>query len=319
LIAVSAEGLRKVYKGRVEALKGIDLKVNKGEIFSLLGPNGAGKTTTIGILSCVLKPTAGKVQVLGLQVPRQCAKVREIIGVVPQKFMGFSDLTVRENVEYFVRIYGGKREQVDEILSSLSLERYSQVRYKRLSGGLIRRVAIACALAGDPEVLFMDEPSVGLDPKSRRELWKIVKDVKGEGRTVLMTTHYMEEADQLCHRIAIINRGKIVAVGTPAELKAKAGGTVVVFELSQGFDGENLKGVKGVLESQLKDGTLSVTLDDESHVVDLLRAIDLKKVKSVKILKPSLDTAFLKLTGSTIEEAEVDYRKFYAMIRRATR
>jgi len=321
MASIVVKGLTKAY-GNFKALDDVSFEVEEGEIFSLLGPNGAGKTTTIKVLTTLTPPTGGEAYVAGFNVVRQPNKVRERISWLSAEVILDDDLTAMENLKIQASLQGLSdwKDRARALLDYFDLTNFTNQRVGKFSTGMRKKLEIAMALLNSPEVIFIDEPTIGLDVATRRMLWDLIRNVnKKYSVTVFLTTHYMEEADQLCHRIAIINRGKIVAVGTPAELKAKAGGTVVVFELSQGFDGENLKGVKGVLESQLKDGTLSVTLDDESHVVDLLRAIDLKKVKSVKILKPSLDTAFLKLTGSTIEEAEVDYRKFYAMIRRATR
>ncbi|WP_188848661.1 ABC transporter ATP-binding protein [Sulfodiicoccus acidiphilus] len=211
--AVEVQDLRKTYGGKVEALKGITFSVGRGEVFTLLGPNGAGKTTTLGILSCVLSPTSGKVAVLGMQVPRECAKIRREVGVMPQQFQGFSDLTVEENVGYFAGLYG--ENEWRPLISKLGLESYSRVRYRALSGGLKRRVGLACALAGRPRILFLDEPTVGLDPKARRSLWEVVKSLKGEGVTVLMTTHYLDEAQRLSDRVAVIYGGRVLKVDTP--------------------------------------------------------------------------------------------------------
>ncbi|BCU66788.1 multidrug ABC transporter ATPase [Sulfolobales archaeon HS-7] len=215
---ITVRNLKKIYKQNVEALKGISFTVEYGTIFSLLGPNGAGKTTTVNILSCVTRPTAGEVIVNGLEVPKRCSKIRGQIGVVPQKFVGFADLTVEENIEYFVKLYSGRNNQTEQLISLFSLEDYRRVKFRRLSGGYQRRVAIACALAGNPSIIFMDEPSVGLDPQTRRDLWNYIREVKKEGRIVFMTTHYMEEAENLSDNIAILFQGKIIAVGKPSEI-----------------------------------------------------------------------------------------------------
>ncbi|BBL46576.1 MULTISPECIES: ABC transporter ATP-binding protein [Metallosphaera] len=215
---VDVENLWKVYNRRKEALRGISFHVESGEIFALLGPNGAGKTTTVKILSCITKPTSGKVEVMGYSVPDQCSKVREKVGVVPQEFQGFSDLTVEENIKYFVKLYRGEESQVEELMKSLDLLEYRKTRFRNLSGGYKRRVAIACSLAGDPKLLFMDEPTVGLDPRSRRDVWNLITEVKRRGISVLLTTHYLDEAQKLSDRIGIIFNGKIVRLSTPGEL-----------------------------------------------------------------------------------------------------
>jgi ABC-2 type transport system ATP-binding protein len=214
---IEVEDLWKIYKNGVEALRGISLKVEEGEVFSFLGPNGAGKTTTIKILSCILKPTRGKVRVAGYEVPKDCNKVRNIVSVVPQEFQGFSDLTVRENVEYFAKLYKAENK-VEEVIESLELKEHESKKFKELSGGLKRRVAIACGIIGNPKIVYLDEPTVGLDPKSRRSIWEIVKKLKEEKITVFLATHYLDEAEKLADRVAVIYKGKIIKLSTPSEL-----------------------------------------------------------------------------------------------------
>jgi ABC-2 type transport system ATP-binding protein len=214
---IEVEDLWKIYKNGVEALRGISLKVEEGEVFSFLGPNGAGKTTTIKILSCILKPTRGKVRVAGYEVPKECNKVRNIVSVVPQEFQGFSDLTVRENVEYFAKLYKAENK-VEEVIESLELKEHENKKFKELSGGLKRRVAIACGIIGNPKIVYLDEPTVGLDPKSRRSIWEIVKKLKEEKITVFLATHYLDEAEKLADRVAVIYKGKIIKLSTPSEL-----------------------------------------------------------------------------------------------------
>ncbi|MDT7876604.1 MAG: ABC transporter ATP-binding protein [Sulfolobaceae archaeon] len=214
---IEVEDLWKIYKNGVEALRGISLKVEEGEVFSFLGPNGAGKTTTIKILSCILKPTRGKVRVAGYEVPKDCNKVRNIVSVVPQEFQGFSDLTVRENVKYFAKLYKAENK-VEEVIESLELKEHENKKFKELSGGLKRRVAIACGIIGNPKIVYLDEPTVGLDPKSRRSIWEIVKKLKEEKITVFLATHYLDEAEKLADRVAVIYKGKIIKLSTPSEL-----------------------------------------------------------------------------------------------------
>jgi len=214
---IEVEDLWKIYKNGVEALRGISLKVEEGKVFSFLGPNGAGKTTTIKILSCILKPTRGKVRVAGYEVPKDCNKVRNIVSVVPQEFQGFSDLTVRENVEYFAKLYKAENK-VEEVIESLELKEHENKKFKELSGGLKRRVAIACGIIGNPKIVYIDEPTVGLDPKSRRSIWEIVKKLKEEKITVFLATHYLDEAEKLADRVAVIYKGKIIKLSTPSEL-----------------------------------------------------------------------------------------------------
>jgi ABC-type multidrug transport system, ATPase component len=218
---VIVEDLWKVYGRRKEALRGITLSVNSGEIFSLLGPNGAGKTTTVKILSCTLAPTKGKVNVLGMEAPKDCVRIREEVGIVPQEFQGFSDLTVEENLWYFVKLYGGTKSQVDELLEKIGVTEYRKTKFRNLSGGFQKRVAIACSLAGDPKIVFMDEPTVGLDPRSRRSVWDIIREVRSKGVTIFLTTHYLDEAQRLSDRVAVIYEGKIVRLSTPQDLMSE--------------------------------------------------------------------------------------------------
>ncbi|MCI2415236.1 MAG: ABC transporter ATP-binding protein [Candidatus Aramenus sp.] len=217
MLSVEVRDLWKVYKNKVEALKGVTFSVNQGEVFSLLGPNGAGKSTTIKVISCVLKPTKGTVNVLGHDVPGECNTVRGLIGIMPQEFQGFSDLTVEDNVSYFASLYN-RRVDVEDVLERLDLIKYKNKKFKELSGGYKRRVAIACALAGDSKIVSLDEPTVGLDPRSRRSIWEIVKGLRESGTTVLLTTHYLDEAQMLSDRVAIIFDGKIVKTGTPEDI-----------------------------------------------------------------------------------------------------
>ncbi|BAK54353.1 ABC transporter ATP-binding protein [Sulfurisphaera tokodaii] len=214
---IEVEDLWKIYKNGIEALRGISFTVDEGEIFSFLGPNGAGKTTTIKILSCVLKPSKGKVVVNGFSSPKECEKIRKIVTTVPQEFQGFSDLTVRENIEYFAKLYD-TTDKVDEIIQKLNLKEHERKRFKELSGGLKRKVAIACGLVGNPKVIFLDEPTVGLDPKSRRNLWELIKSLKDMKITIFLATHYLEEAERLADRVGVLYKGRIVRISTPSEL-----------------------------------------------------------------------------------------------------
>ncbi|MCQ4349311.1 MAG: ABC transporter ATP-binding protein [Sulfolobales archaeon] len=218
MIAIEARNLRKVYKGGVEALKDVTFDVERGEIFSFLGPNGAGKTTTVRILTCVTKPTSGTAMVEGLRVPEQCEDVRKIVSSVPQEFSGFSDLSVYDNVAYFASLYGTE-SKVDDVLDSLGLNQYRDVKFKKLSGGYKRRVAIASALVANPKVVFLDEPTIGLDPKARRSLWEVIKSLKDGGITVFLTTHYLDEAEKLSDRVAVLYQGRLVRTTTPDRLK----------------------------------------------------------------------------------------------------
>ncbi len=228
-IAIRCRGLRKVYEGKppVEALTGLDLEVRAGECFGILGPNGAGKTTTVEILEGILQASGGEVEVLGLRWGQNDGALRERIGVSLQETRLADKLTVEETLELFGSFYKrGRpaREVMDEV--GLTEKRASWV--VKLSGGQRQRLAVACALMGDPEMLFLDEPTTGLDPQSRRQIWDIVRDLRRRGRTILLTTHYMDEAERLCDRVAVVDHGRVIALGTPAELIASLKGEHVV-------------------------------------------------------------------------------------------
>ncbi len=224
--AIEVKGLEKRF-GETVALRGLDLRVAKGELFGLLGPNGAGKSTTINILCGLLEPTAGTARVGGHALPKEASAVKEIIGVCPQEFGVFPFLTGRENVLLFGDLAGVPKqvlkERADELLKRMGLDGESDRRVRGYSGGMKRRISVVTALIGDPQIAFLDEPTTGLDPQSRRAVWDFILSLKQRQRTVVLTTHYMEEAEVLCDRVAIIDQGTLIALGTPGELKAQNG------------------------------------------------------------------------------------------------
>ncbi|MFO0850971.1 MAG: ABC transporter ATP-binding protein [Gemmataceae bacterium] len=227
--AISVRGLVKTYPGKppVEAVRGVDLEVRTGECFGLLGPNGAGKTTTLEIIEGLLDPTAGEVEVLGRRWDADEAGIRQRVGISLQETRLSDKLTVREVVTLFRSFYPSGLTP-DEAIASVSLQEKARSYVEKLSGGQKQRLAVACALVGDPELLFLDEPTTGLDPQSRRELWDVVRRFKDRGRTVVLTTHYMDEAERLCDRVAVVDHGKVIALGTPRELIVNLGGEHVV-------------------------------------------------------------------------------------------
>ncbi len=224
--AIEIQGLEKRF-GETTALGGLTLRIAEGELFGLLGPNGAGKSTTINILCGLLEPTAGRALVGGHPLPDEARAVKEMIGVCPQDFSIFPHLTGRENVLLFGDLYGVPRDELraraDRILNRLGLDGEADRRVKGYSGGMKRRISLATALIGDPRIAFLDEPTTGLDPQSRHAVWEFIRGLKERRRTVVLTTHYMEEAEALCDRVAIIDHGKLIALGTPAELRAQHG------------------------------------------------------------------------------------------------
>src|SRR5271157_4576731 len=235
--AILCRGLTKTYDGKVEAVRGLDLSIDPGECFGLLGPNGAGKTTTIEILEGLLQPTSGEVEILGMTWQGHERELRECLGISLQETRLSDKLTVRETLDLFASFYQHP-SSIADVLDELSLNEKADARVGTLSGGQKQRLAVATALVGNPKILFLDEPTTGLDPQSRRQLWEIVRQFQQRRGTVLLTTHYMDEAERLCDRLAIIDQGKIIAEGTPAELiKQYCGQNMVEFAVSPPVDG----------------------------------------------------------------------------------
>src|SRR5271167_846878 len=235
-LAIRCRDLRKTYDGKVEALRGLDLEIRIGECFGLLGPNGAGKTTTIEILEGLLPSTSGEVEVLGRTWGTHSRELREMLGISLQETRLNEKLTVRETLELFASFYRYPRPAL-QVMEEMSLTEKSDAWVGKLSGGQKQRLAVATALVADPQILFLDEPTTGLDPQSRRQLWEIVRQFQRRRGTVLLTTHYMDEAERLCDRLAIIDYGKIIASGTPEELIAGLSGHHVVEFAVSGSNG----------------------------------------------------------------------------------
>ena len=213
---IEVEKLTKRY-GELLAVNDVSFAVRKGELFAFLGPNGAGKTTAVEIIETIRLPTSGKVSVLGMDVTRKKRDIVQRIGVLPQGFSSFDRVTVRESIQYYSRLFGGKTTDVDGLIELANLKDKSREQFKNLSGGLKQRLGIAIALVNDPEIVFLDEPTTGLDPRARREVWEVLRGLKQQGKTVFLTTHYMEEAEFLADTVAIISKGRIIATGSPDE------------------------------------------------------------------------------------------------------
>tara|TARA_B100001971_G_scaffold40745_1_gene35788 strand:+ start:92 stop:1033 length:942 start_codon:yes stop_codon:yes gene_type:complete len=302
---VEVQNLVKRY-GDVVAVDNISLKVKKGKILSFLGPNGAGKTTTVEILECLRSPSSGIATVLGLDVSNSSdqQKIRQRIGVLPQSFNTFGLLTVKENIEYFISMFGFRKQtDADSLIRLVDLEDKKDAHYRTLSGGLKQRVGIAIALVNDPEVIFLDEPTSGLDPKARRGVWSVINGLRDSGKTVFLTTHYMEEAETLADSVIIINNGKIVAEGPSSELTAIHGGarSIVLKEPSDSI----VKAIRAWNSNTWFDGnSIKITMNDGSDVakiVDLAQEYEFD-LSNMDITKPNLEDVFLRLTGRTITE-----------------
>ena len=311
---VELEGLQKIYEGkqRVVAVDGIDLKVHAGELYGLLGPNGAGKTTTISICTTRALPTAGKARIAGVDVVAEPAHARRSIGVVPQYNTLDRALTVYENIYFHCLFFGFSRTdaaaRTQQLLGQFHLLERTKAYPTQLSGGLAQRVQIARAIAHRPKVLFLDEPSAGLDPQSRIAMWEAVRGLREEGITVVLTTHYMEEADELCDRVAIIDHGRILVEDTPAALKSSVGAQKV-YELDLRSH-DNLAAL--VVQLEKMPGVVSVEATAKglrllAHAAECLlsevvHAANAYGLRDLTITETSLDTVFIRLTGRDLRE-----------------
>jgi ABC-2 type transport system ATP-binding protein len=301
---IEVRSLVKKYGG-FTAVDGISFDVTRGEVFAFLGPNGAGKTTTVEILETLKNATEGSVSLLGYDVKKDEMKIKETIGVLPQSFNAFDWLTVRENIDYFGQMYA-KHVNVDDLIHTFDLADKSKTLFKNLSGGLKQRVGIACALVNDPEIVFLDEPTTGLDPKARRDVWEAIKALKSRGKTVFLTTHYMDEAYYLADRIDIINHGKIIAEGTPEDLINSYGGgnTLIIRECSS----EALALLsKEMPSSQIHGHDIVVRLPENDGMASITKAVSLINdkhvaIKELYVKKSTLEDVFLNLTGEKLAQ-----------------
>ncbi len=314
---VETSGLRRTFKGKgkigsVEAVAGVDLTIAAGDIFGFLGPNGAGKTTTVRILSTLLPPTAGTARVAGFDVARQSRQVRERIGYVAQAGGSYRESTGREELVIQGRLFGmskadaGKRAV--EILEALDLAEAADRTCKTYSGGMRRRLNIGIGMVHRPAMLFLDEPTTGLDPQARARLWEEIRKLRETGTSVLLTTHYLEEADALCDRLAIIDHGKIVAEGSPAELKREIAGDVLTIGVNGQCDRvvDLMRLQPFVREAGIEDGLVRLYVDKgEEAVPQVLRLLDSNGVapSTMNLHRPSLDDVFLKKTGRSLRES----------------
>lgn len=288
----------------VVAVNDVSLKIEKGKIFAFLGPNGAGKTTTVEILEGIRKKTSGKAFVMGYDVDsrRDLKKIKKMIGTLPQEFHTHDNLTVRENLRFWSRMFANSLP-IDDLIRLVKLEEKAKTRYKNLSGGLKRRLGIAIALVNDPELVFLDEPTTGLDPRARRETWEVIEDLKNRGKTIFLTTHYMEEAQVLADTVAIIHKGKIMDLGSPIDLIDRHGGDnkIIVRCNSQEVRDKthDILFELGPLENKDGDIVVSGKKGSISKVVDLL---DDNEVPFTDIVtqRPTLEDVFLSLTGETL-------------------
>ncbi|MSV68917.1 MAG: ATP-binding cassette domain-containing protein [Actinobacteria bacterium] len=310
---IRTEGLTKVYPGDIRAVNGLDLDVKQGEIFGLLGPNGAGKTTTAGMLTTRVVPTSGRAWVGGVEVSEHPALVKQVIGVVPQSNTLDRSLDVRENLYFHGRFFGmgakESRREADRLLEVFRLTERATAPVLALSGGMAQRLMVARAIMHRPSILFLDEPTAGLDPQSRLALWEILGDLHRDGQTILLTTHYMEEADQLCARIAIIDHGELLALDTPEALKKSVGADTVVTVSAQG----DLEALSEVLRTKVPGASTARCVDNAvvlevSGVGGVLPIVIATAdaagftVTDLSIAEPTLETVFINLTGKDLRD-----------------
>ncbi len=316
---IEVQKLTKVFSPDIKAVNGISFAVQRGEVFGFLGPNGAGKSTTIKILTTLLRKTSGRARIDGLDVEKDAAAVRKIIGYAAQDVGVDSDLTGRENLKIQCRFYhvppGEIDDRVNELLKTVDLTEAADRRAGTYSGGMRKRLDLASALIHRPKLLFLDEPTTGLDPQNRRALWEYIKDLNAKGMTIFLTTQYMEEADQLSKRLSIIDHGRIVAAGTPPALKAQIGADVVQVTLKNDGVPEvrakaraALSAIPGIREVQDYDGSVAIYAQNGSAVVpQIVRALDAAgtDIGQLTLSGPTLDDVFLKYTGHKMRTEEV--------------
>ena len=314
--AIEVEGLRKRF-GSVEALCGVSFGAETGTVLGLLGPNGAGKTTAVRILTTLLRPDGGQAWVAGIDVLREPGRVRAVIGLAGQYAAVDENLTGHENLEMVGRLYHmprrDSRERATELLEEFGLSDAGGRLVRTYSGGMRRRLDLAAALVARPPILFLDEPTTGLDIRSRLTLWESIETLVASGTTVLLTTQYLEEADRLAGRIAVINHGVVIAEGTPGELKEQVGGDRLEVRVTRGSDaaaaGEILARIADAAPAVL-DGTVSVPIARSGAVTEAVRRLDEAgiEIDDIATQRPTLDDVFLELTGQTAAEAEEESR-----------
>lgn len=308
-VIITVEDLVKKFNGHT-AVDGVSFEINRGEIFGLLGPNGAGKSTIISILCCLLEPTLGSVIIDGSDIRRNANNIKKIIGVVPQEISLYHTLTARENLAFYGKIYGlsgrALKTRVEALLDMAGLTERADDLLEGYSGGMKRRINIAAALLHEPSILYLDEPTTGVDPQSRRRIYDTIQDLNRQGMTVLLTTHQMEDAEKLCHRIAIMDKGKLIALDTLKGLLELVGESDLIHVLAPEIlpgPVESIKRMPDVQKVSLDDGNMSIQLvrgrESLVGIIDILTSSK-TQVESIYIKEPDLETLFLHLTGTKL-------------------
>jgi ABC-2 type transport system ATP-binding protein len=301
--ALVVEDLRKYY-GKTRAVDGVSFEVKYGEVYGMLGPNGAGKSTTIEMIEGLRQPDSGSINVLGLKHPRETRAIKERIGIQLQTTALYPRLTVVEILDLFRRFYPGRATLTnDQLIQMVSLEEKRSTRSKQLSGGQKQRLSVALALINDPDILFLDEPTTGMDPQARRQLWEVILELKRRGKTILLTTHYMEEAEQLCDRVAIVDHGHIIEQGAPAELVSRH-----FSEIAISFDtpdpAETYEPLVGVTHAVKEEGVVTVYSADAPRTMAALLERDQGggALRNLNVHSATLEDVFLKLTGRALRD-----------------
>ncbi|MDD2574371.1 MAG: ABC transporter ATP-binding protein [Bacillota bacterium] len=308
---IEAKGIKKYYK-KVRAVDGIDLEVRQGEILGILGPNGAGKSTAISVISSLIKPDGGDVFFKGESILKNPAVIRKVMGIVPQEVAIYPDLSAAENLKFFGKLYGLRgdmlQKRIQEVLDLLGLNGRAKDAVKNYSGGMKRRVNIGAALLHHPEILIMDEPTVGIDPQSRNHILETVKELNKKGMTIIYTSHYMEEVEHLCHRIYVMDHGKVIASGTKEDLKNLMGGDDIVSLLTDRASESFLKELRGNLKvknADQRDGSITLMVEKDCDILsDIFEAASKSgiKLKSLDVKTPTLEDVFLYLTGRGLRD-----------------
>ncbi len=309
---IVVEGLTKIFNGSFVAVDHVSFKVKSGEVFGFLGPNGAGKTTTIKMLTTIIKPTQGKAFIFGSDIVKQTSSVKNTIGVLPQEYTADEDLTGLQNIMLCAALYGvpkdAAKKRALDLLNLVELESFKDKEVQTYSGGMRRRLELVCSLINNPRLLFLDEPTLGLDVQTRAATWKYLKTLKKEfGMTLFLTTHYLEEADSLCDRVAIIDHGKIVTIDTPNDLKEGLGGDIVTLSIRDDTTDISgiIEGVPRVKEVKRQDGTYRIKVENGEEtapdIMDRVRTMGYK-VERLSLAKPTLDEVYIEFTGKSLRE-----------------
>jgi len=306
--AIELRALCKTF-GTLQAVDHLTLSVEQGEIFGLLGPNGSGKTTTINLISGLSTPTSGEVQVMGYEMPRHARRIQQMLGAVPQETALYEELSAWDNLDFHADLFGvartEKKTRIMQMLDLVQLQERKHSRVNTFSGGMKRRLALARALLHDPHLLYLDEPTLGVDVQSRRAIWDYILSLKEQGKTVLITTNYLEEAQALCERIAILDHGKLIAVDTPEHLKQTYGGRIVELETVQRIDiADDLRALPGVKEVRADGTRFTVTTQGSGEVVPQIINLVTKvgELRTIAVREPTLDEVFLQLTGTALRD-----------------